>query len=46
MASSFPGRMLKNAAHKSLGNPVKFNQSDDDFKISEDFSTLCDAALD
>ncbi len=40
-ASLFPGRMLKNTAHTSLGNPVEFEQSDDDFEAHEVFQILC-----
>ncbi len=40
-ASLFPGGTLKNATHTSPGNPVKFNQSDDDFETPEVFPLLC-----
>ncbi len=41
MISLFPGGTLKNTTHKSPGNPVKFNQSDDDFETPEVFLLLC-----
>ncbi len=41
MASLLLGGKLKNATHTSPGNPVEFNQSDDDFDTPEVFPLLC-----
>ncbi len=37
----FPGRTLKNTTHTPPGNPVEFNQSDDDFDTPEVFPDKC-----